>query len=97
AATATAETLSGTSTPVADEPSGGGPLHPDSADPVITDLVVSVSQTEARITWRTTPRTQGTIHWGETGSYELGTVREIAFNNEHETVLNDLRPDTLYH
>ena len=78
-------------------PSGGGGPIGDKTLPGIYDLVVITTDNSASISWKTTEPARSTIYWGLTEEYEMGTISEVGFLEEHKAILTGLSPDTVYH
>ncbi len=49
------------------------------------------------ISYETSAHIRGIIRWGQTMSYELGSLAERAFSQKHETQIVGLLPGTSYH
>ncbi len=63
----------------------------------ISNLQVIPSQTSAQVLWSTNQLADGTVAYGTTAGYELGTEVDPAFVSTHNITLNNLNPNTLYH
>ena len=75
---------------------GGGPMT-DKTIPGIYNLVIFTTTDSATVSWKTTEPARSEFYWGLTEEYEMGTVSEIDFLEEHKVSLFGLNPDTLYH
>lgn len=72
--------------------SGGGylPLR-------IENVNVFPAYTNAIITWNTRPNTVYTVLWGKSASYDEGAVTGNTFAQAHQSVLDNLLPNTQYY
>lgn len=76
---------------------GGGALAPEPTVPRILNLEETPQREIIVIRWQTDVPTRGTLVWGETPEYELGTIKKARFATEQTARLSDLTPDTEYH
>ncbi len=94
----TATTLS-SSTPTATSSSASGATY-GSRGRVFRDQIISVEifpqQDSVVIHFETAGYIRSVIKWGETTSYELGSIAERAFSKIHETKIVGLTPGTRY-
>jgi hypothetical protein len=72
------------------------PLGPGSTL-AISNLQVIPSQNSALVSWSTNQLADGSVAYGTTAGYELGTVSDPAFVGTHNISLTNLQPNTLYH
>lgn len=72
---------------------GGGGANPD---PEIETLSVTAGTSTALVQWSTDVATRGTFRWGETTTYELGTINQDSFLTNHSVSLTSLTPETTY-
>ena len=70
---------------------------PDPNPPVISDILVSASATEATVTWKTNEKSTGSVRYGPTDAYEDGEVEDPSLALLHTIVLTDLTPEQWYH
>jgi chitodextrinase len=77
-------------------PGGGGGGGGGSVRPVIYDVVVTPSGTSAFMSWTTNKFTTGTVVWGTTPDYGAGISSEALYLTEHQTLLQNLQPGTVY-
>lgn len=59
-------------------------------------ITVTPQQDQADIDWQTSTPTRYVIRWGQTTSYELGTVSGGVYKRNHYTSINQLEPGTKY-
>jgi hypothetical protein len=71
---------------------GGGAILPR-----LVYLEVVPTSDSAFIIWRTADYARTTLRYGETPSYEMGSLIGQFFKIEHQTLLINLKPDTRYH
>ena len=76
---------------------GGGGISGGSPALTITSIEVIPGTTFAVITWRTAGHTRSVLRWGESVSYEMGSVAESTFSLEHSTIITGLTPHTRYY
>lgn len=73
---------------------GGG----DPTSPIISDVqVINITPYSATVTWKTNEPANSTVNYGETESYEIGTVFDSSYVTDHSLDLVNLTPDTLYY
>jgi chitodextrinase len=83
--------------PAPDGGGGGGERIELQVPPLeLTQLEVIPGTHTVLIKYETVGYVRAVIRWGETTSYELGSLAERAFARTHETVITGLTPDTLY-
>jgi len=70
---------------------------PDATPPVIMDVQVTTGQTSATISWLSDEPATSLAEYGETTSYEIGSVGDPSFVLSHSVQLAGLTPGTLYH
>ena len=63
----------------------------------LIDLLVVPDINSVLITWETNRYSRYQIRWGETEAYEIGFVASDVFKNKHQTVINELEPNTTYY
>jgi len=70
---------------------------PDEIPPVISDIgITTISQTTAKIGWKTDESSTSFVEYGESSSY--GKVAGSGdYTSTHSVSLTDLKPDTKYH
>ena len=79
--------------------SGGGGGSSTTLQPipiVLTALEIIPMQDAVRIRYETQGYVRPTVHWGETASYELGSIAAHSYSKTHETVITGLTPNTPY-
>lgn len=69
---------------------------PDTVDPVISDIVVSVLPIGADISWKTDEPATTRIEYGKTTGYG-GVFEESTLKTSHSVQIRGLQPTTLYH
>jgi regulation of enolase protein 1 (concanavalin A-like superfamily) len=69
---------------------------PDVTPPVISNIIVTPTDTTATITWTTNEAADSTLRYGKTTAYELPEVTSPLFVTAHTVNLTGLTPDTLY-
>lgn len=98
ATTTLASTTPPTPTPTTTPGTGGGgerlELTPLPLE--IVSLEVIPGQTDVVIRYETRGYIRSIIKWGETISYELGSLQERSFRKIHETRISGLTPETRY-
>ncbi|MCI0566012.1 hypothetical protein L0Y46_02320 [bacterium] len=62
----------------------------------ITDVLSAPTSFDAEIAWKTSRGGKSTLSWGETNSFELGTLFEDSFLEEHSMRIGDLTPGKTY-
>jgi len=77
------------------DPEDGGTAV-DTTPPLIYNVQDVVGQTRLRVNWSTDEPTTGTVQYGETLSYELGSVSHTDYTLHHTLLITDLQADTLY-
>jgi len=92
---------------VASPPSSGGggggggwapPPPADTTPPVISDIdVTNITTTSVTIIWKTNESATSKIHYGLTGSYELGSISKSGYRTSHSIELSNLKPSTTYY
>lgn len=73
----------------------GGNIESDSRV-FLETITIEPEETSVVIKWRTTEPTKSVLRWGETRSYEIGSLAEVLFSTEHETRITGLTPATTY-
>jgi hypothetical protein len=68
----------------------------DTTPPAISNVVSRPSATQAQISWDTNKLATGTVQYGLTTSFELGSVSQGQPNTRHAVTLSGLRPRTTY-
>lgn len=63
----------------------------------LLNLEVTPATTSATITFQTKGHVNALLRWGETTSYELGSIKERSFRQHHEVHITDLSPGTKYY
>lgn len=74
------------------DPSGGGRVAVR-----IADLRVIVSDFSAKVSWRTNLPTKSLVRWGRSPEYEIASLKEDLYSEEHGTQLSNLEPGTKYY
>jgi regulation of enolase protein 1 (concanavalin A-like superfamily) len=64
---------------------------------VISGISVSAETTGATIAWQTDEPTTGSVAYGETSAYELGSATSTTPATSHSVTLSGLDPDTLHY
>lgn len=82
-------------TPTPSGSSGGS--TPSYANLILSDVEVRPGATSVVITWKTNRVSIGTLAWGLTNDYELGTVSEISYANNHSVKIENLFPNQTYY
>lgn len=77
-------------------PGGGGELPDTSAPTIYAVKVEDITQTSAKITWKTTEPAFSSFYLGETIDYEKTLLTETEMVQEHEVFLDKLTIETLY-
>lgn len=83
-----------TAVPVADEDMSA---EPDVRAPLIHTVQPTMSATELVVSWFTDEPAQGSVDYGETSAYELGSVADAGGLYAHAIALGGLVPGTTYH
>ena len=68
-----------------------------SEPPVISGVEVSAGVESAVVSWVTDRPASSSVEFGETTSFELGTVSDSTLRTEHSVTLSGLSPGTTYH
>ncbi len=77
---------------------GGGGTPADTTPPVLSSIQVgSISRTGATVTWTTNESANSFVDYGQTVSYELGTVSSTTLVTSHSIAITGLTQDTNYH
>lgn len=84
-----------TSTPTTTTSGGGRHTSRTSLPEEIFSTVIP-SSNSADISWKSDEPTRGTLSWGTTADYELGSIAEVKFSNDHDIKLSGLLPNTRY-
>ncbi len=82
-----------TASPV--DPEDGGTVV-DDTPPLIYNVQDAVGETELWVTWSTDEPATGTVKYGETTAYELGSVSHADLTINHALVITSLQPGTTY-
>jgi hypothetical protein len=69
----------------------------ESDAPVISNVAVTPFGESARLTWTTDKQTTGSIAYGTTSAYELGSVDSAVLSTSHSVNISGLSPATTYH
>ncbi|MEM7262153.1 MAG: hypothetical protein AAF488_09200 [Planctomycetota bacterium] len=69
----------------------------DTQPPVVSGVTESLGSTAATIRWTTNEPADSVVDYGETLSYEIGTVSDPAYVQTHAVTLTGLTPSTLYY
>lgn len=78
-------------------PAGGPPGPPPRPfQSQFKNLRVFPSHDSVRIVWNSVIPARARVSWGETVSYELGTISESSPRRFHSIIIDDLTPDTQY-
>ncbi len=95
--TEAATTTLASSTPPGPEPTGPqGVSYGTLLKVKLVRLEVIPQQDSVLIRYQTEGHARSIIRWGETVSYELGSLRERSFSKMHETRITGLQPGTTY-
>lgn len=79
-------------------PSGGGGGGTPTIPPnTILNIAITTDTDSAIISWETTFVTKGTLVWGLTSEYELGSVSEIDYTYSHRVKIENLLPGQKYY
>lgn len=70
---------------------------PDPNPPLIADVEVQVSDSDATISWTTNEVATGSVAYGLTDAYEIGTVEHAGYELAHSITLTDLTIGEEYH
>jgi len=82
-------------TPGGETDGGGGTDTPDTAAPIISDIVVSeITTTSATISWTTSEAATSNVDYGETSAFELGTESSSSYRTAHSLSLSGLSEAT---
>ena len=65
--------------------------------PVIDDVIISVADTTATVSWTTNEPATSRVAYGFTDSYELGTLTDDVLKTSHSITLLNLEPGGFYH
>lgn len=71
--------------------------HSSYANLILSDIQVRPGATSVIISWKTNRISIGTLAWGLTSDYELGTVSEINYTNNHSVKIENLFPNQTYY
>jgi hypothetical protein len=69
----------------------------ESAAPVISNIVVTPYGESATVTWTTDKQTTGSLAYGTTAAYELGSVESATLSTSHSVNISGLSSATTYH
>jgi len=70
---------------------------PDRTPPVISNVVVSRTETMATVTWTTNEPATSRVAYGETSAYEEGWIAEPALVTSHSLLIEGLLCGRIYH
>jgi len=65
--------------------------------PTISGIAIEVTEATAQVTWTTNHPSTSTVDYGETTSYELGTVDDPTLVQSHSVLISGLAPGTTHH
>jgi len=82
-------------TEASNDPEDGGTAV-DTTPPFIYNVQDIAGQTRLRVNWSTDEPATGTVKYGETSAYELGSVSHTDFALHHSLLITDLQPTTTY-
>jgi regulation of enolase protein 1 (concanavalin A-like superfamily) len=77
-------------------PGEDGGTAVDTTPPFIYNVQDIAGQTKLRVNWSTDEPATGTVKYGETSAYELGSVSHTDFAVHHSLLITDLQPTTTY-
>ena len=77
------------------DPEDGGTAV-DTTPPLIYNVQHIAGQTKLRVTWSTDEPVTGTVRYGETTAYELGSVSHTDFTLYHSLLITGLQASTTY-
>jgi regulation of enolase protein 1 (concanavalin A-like superfamily)/chitodextrinase len=77
-------------------PGEDGGTAVDTTPPFIYNVQDIAGQTKLRVNWSTDEPATGTVQYGETSAYELGSVSHTDFALHHSLLITDLQPTTTY-
>jgi regulation of enolase protein 1 (concanavalin A-like superfamily) len=92
--TAVVDYVFDTAAPIADEDAS---VEPDTLPPFIHTAQTTMSGTDLIVSWYTDELALGTVDYGETTAYELGSISDSGGTTFHSVLLPGLVPGTTYH
>lgn len=72
-------------------------FEPDMQPPMLDEIAVQANAMTADVTWATNEASTGSVEYGLTTAYELGSVETTARGTMHSVTLAGLMPETSYH
>lgn len=92
--TAVVDYVADTAAPIPDEDMS---VDADSLPPFIHTIKTMMSGSDLHVSWYTDEPAVGSVDYGETLSYELGSVSDAGGTISHSVVLPGFAPETTYH